>query len=222
VNALLNVRVVVHDDQPFHDRSEAGELLAWELRHYRNGSTVVLGIPRGGIIIAQRVARALGAPLDIILSCKIGAPGDPDLAIGAIAENGTVFLDDTLPSQLYMESTYIQREESRQKVELERRIVIYRKGQPRLSLTGKTVLVVDDGMATGLTMKAALLTARQETPHVLIAAVPVAPEETLEKVARHADEVLCLRSPRYFHSLRRFYRSPEQLDDDRLLRLLHL
>jgi putative phosphoribosyl transferase len=213
-------RILSHSSEPFVDRIEAGWRLAHELDDLRGRNAVVLGIPRGGVIIAWELASALDAELDIVLSRKLGAPGNPELAIGAIAEDGKVFLDDRVVALLRVPATYIERERERQVAEITRRSVRFRAARPQVALTGRTVIVTDDGLATGATMQAALWAARQERPERLICAVPVGPGDTIARLAPHADELICLRVPPVFIAVGQFYARFDQTDDEEVLEIL--
>ncbi len=204
----------------FTDRLEAGQLLAQELQEYRGSRTVVLGIPRGGVVIASVIAHALGAEVDIVLARKLGAPGNPEFAIGAIAEDQKLFLDEPLLAQLNVTSEYLMEEKASQLAELKRRIGLYRPVRPKVPLSGRTVIVTDDGVATGATMQAALWTVRQEAPERLIAALPLGPVDTVKRLAAYTDELLCLRAPAFFGAIGQFYRRFEQVEDDEVLAIL--
>ncbi|RZN43933.1 MAG: phosphoribosyltransferase [Methanophagales archaeon ANME-1-THS] len=217
---MNTVRIVSRSSAPFSDRVEAGELLGRELQKFRGQSAVVLGIPRGGVIVAREVARALQAELDIMLSRKLGAPGNPELAIGAISEDGKLFLNTMLLSRVDAESRYIQQEKARQLAEIERRTALYRNIRPKVPLEGKLVIVTDDGVATGATMQAALWTVRQEGPKKLIAALPVGPEDTVMRLANDADELICLRSPPLFEAIGQFYKRFDQVGDEAVVEIL--
>lgn len=215
------MRIISKTNDAFGSREEAGRLLGKELKAYRNKNTVVLGIPRGGIIIARELARYLNAELDIVLSRKLGAPGNPELAIGAVCEDGSVFLNEPLASQIGDEE-YISREKKRQLSELKKRIGIYRKVRPKVALKAKTVIITDDGIATGVTMQAALLAARKEKPDKLIVAVPVASKEALDLLSLAADEIICLRLPFFFASVGQFYLEFRQVKDKEVLEILKI
>lgn len=213
-------RVISYDDTPFRDRNEAGRLLSRELQAYSGPDTVVLGIPRGGVVMAQILANAIGARMDIVLSRKLGAPGNPELAIGAVGEDGRVFLNREIASWTAADDDYILEEKRRQFEEIARRIARYRAVRPKASLEGRRVIVTDDGVATGATMQAALWAARRESPKLLVAALPVGPKDTIERLARDADELVCLRVPHFFQAVGQFYDRFDQIDDDEVLRIL--
>jgi putative phosphoribosyl transferase len=214
------IHIVEQSDEPFKDRIEAGRLLADELKKYRGPDTIILGIPRGGVIIANEVARALDAGLDIVLSRKLGAPGNPELAVGAISEDGKLFLNDLIMIEGSSDSPYIKHEKEHQMQEIARRVEVFRKARPKAILKGKTVIVTDDGLATGATMQAALWMARHEGPKKLISAVPVAPADTIEKISADADELIVLRVPQFFGAVGQFYRYFDQTGDDEVLKIL--
>ncbi|MBI4971365.1 MAG: phosphoribosyltransferase [Candidatus Omnitrophica bacterium] len=207
-------------DTPFEDRIEAGLLLAEELKSYKNKNVVVLGIPRGGLIPAREIARALDGDLDIVLSHKLGAPANPELAIGAVVEGGKVFLDEELLSQVAEDSEFILEEKARQLTVINQRAKSYRALLPKVPLTGRIVIVTDDGVARGLTMKAALWAARHEKPQKLIAAIPVAPKDNIKKLLPFADYILCLRAPAEFYSIGQFYRKFDQVSDVEVMKIL--
>lgn len=201
----------------FLDRVEAGQKLAEALSDLRDcpDPIVVLAIPRGGVIVAREVARALRAPIDICLTHKIGAPGNPELAIGAIADDGTTILDQFMVHGLGVPRQYIEAESQYWKIELARRAEVYRGGRARVPVKDRVAIVVDDGVATGSTLIAALRSTRATGAKTLIAAVPVGPRDTIERVlSREADRVVCLRAPYEFYAVGMFYRHFEQVSDE--------
>src|SRR3989338_1752526 len=212
--------VIDHSSGRFDDRAQAGQELARALRKIAANEAVVLGIPRGGVIVAQYLAGELGTPLDIILARKIGAPANPEFAIGAVSEDGHVFLNQEYARQAGADEAYSEQEKQRQMAEIKRRAALFRKIQPKIPLKDRTVIVTDDGGATGGTFEAALWSARCEKPRKLIAAIPVGPEDTLRRLARQADELICLRMPEIFYALSQFYVHFEQVDDERVLEIL--
>ena len=205
----------------FYDRTCAGKELVRALSDL-NGrdDLLVLGIPRGGVVVAYEVARALNAPLDVCLTHKLGAPDNPELAIGAIAENGQMVLDPLLIEELWVAPRYIQVETERQRKELERRAQLYRGGRPAPQIAHRTVVVIDDGLATGSTMLASLRALDAQAPSALISAVPVASQEAIHRLAPLADRVECLLSPRPFWSVGAFYEIFDQVTDDQVIELL--
>lgn len=214
------VRVLSHSPEPFADRVEAGRLLGAELEAYRARRPVVLGIPRGGVVIAARIADHLGAQLDIVLSRKIGAPSNPELAIGSLAEDGRLFLDEYIAGRLGVAAQYIEQESARQRGEIARRVALYRAVLPKVPLHDRVVVIADDGLATGATMQAALWAVRREQAGFVVAAVPVGAVGTIERLAGSADELLCLRAPEDFGAVGRFYRRFDQIEDEEVLAIL--
>jgi predicted phosphoribosyltransferase len=204
----------------FHDRVEAGRLLARVVAGMGLTRPVVLGIPRGGLVVAAEIARAAGAELDVVLARKLGAPMNPEAAIGAASESGEVFLNDIMVGTIGVPRSYLELERTRVLAEIHRRSALYRKVRPRASLRGRSVIVTDDGVATGATMQASLWTARQEEPLELIAALPVAPEDTLDKLAHYADQTICLCAPPDFQAVGQFYHRFEQTTDEEAIALL--
>lgn len=211
------VRIVSFTDEAFADRSQAARALAAELTRYRDKDTLVLGIPRGGVVIAAGIAGALGCEFDIVLARKIGAPGNPELAIGAVGEDGQVYISRSMQLELDITDAYIESEKERQLAEIKRRASVYRTALPRRQVEGRTVILTDDGLATGATMQAALRTLRHGNPKKAVVAVPVAPRESLESVGVLADEVVCLRVPAFFGALGQFYGNFEQVSDQDIL-----
>lgn len=217
---MKNFTILERSDDPFDDRAQAGKELARALGKIDTKETVVLGIPRGGVVVAQYFARELNASLEIILSRKIGAPGNPEFAVGAISEDGHVYLNQEYARRAGAEAAYIEEEKKCQIAEIKRRAAIFRKVHPKIPLKDRTVIVTDDGVATGATFEAALWSARAEKPRKLIAAIPVGPEDTLRRLAREADELICLRMPETFYALSQFYVHFAQVDDEQVLEIL--
>lgn len=187
----------------FTDRATAGQQLAQALTKYKNQPTVVvLGLPRGGVVTAAAIAKALHAPLDVVIIRKLGAPGNEEYALGALTEQGTVVGNGA--------ATIIDKE----KRELHRRIQAYRQGRPALVLRNKTIILVDDGIATGLTMQAAIQSIRQQQPKQLIVAVPVAPPDTVSKLRSQVDELIVLYQPDNFMAVGQFYEKFDQVSDE--------
>ncbi len=204
----------------FEDRQDAGRRLEAELDEFRGTDALVLALPRGGVVVGYEVATSLGLPLEVFISRKIGAPDNPELAIGAVAEIDGVWLDQDAVALLGVSEEYLREEIERQRREIERRIQIYRQGYPLPPTTGKTVIVADDGIATGYTMLAALRGLRETRPALLVAAVPVAPRESLWKVSQEADRVVCLASPEPFYAVGLYYVNFEQLSDQDVVQYL--
>lgn len=204
----------------FRDRVQAGRLLGDVLKELRGQKAVVLGIPRGGVVVAREIARTLDADLDVVLSRKLGTPGQEELAMGSLSENGNIFLNEEVVRMLGITSRQIEQEKSRQMAEINRRNQAFRKILPKTPLEGRVVIVTDDGLATGATMQAALWAVRQEKPCTLVAAVPVASDEALQKVSEIADETICLRAPPNFFAVGQFYMRFTQVEDEDVIRLM--
>lgn len=203
----------------FADRVEAGERLAVALARYKGADAVVLAIPRGGVIVGEAVARALGLPLDVVVPRKIGAPGNPELGLGAIAP-GVRVLDEWLIERLGVTEGYLEREIEAEEREIERRERVYRAGRPPVDVEGKVAIVVDDGVATGGTAVAALRWARAQGADLVVLAVPVAPPGSVPKLAREADEVVVLETPEPFFAVGEWYRRFDQTTDEEVIAAL--
>jgi putative phosphoribosyl transferase len=204
----------------FTDRIDAGKRLASALNDFSGKNGIVLAIPRGGVVVAFEIAKALNLPLDIIIPRKIGAPENPELAIGAVAEDGTAILDNQLIKYLAVSKEYIVLETNRQKHEIGRRLKLYRQDASYLNLKNRDVIVIDDGIATGSTMKAALASVRNRGASSVTVAVPVGPPSTIEELNEFADRVVCLYKPEYFQAIGEFYTDFSQTPDEEVIRLL--
>jgi predicted phosphoribosyltransferase len=205
----------------FADRRDAGRTLAKHLSGYRDrADVVVLGLPRGGVPVAFEVASALKAPLDVLIVRKLGVPGHRELAMGAIASGGVRVVNDELVRMLGIGDDDIAETTLRERAELERREQRYRRGRPALALEDRTVIVVDDGIATGSTMQAALSALRQLDPKELIVATPIASEAACESLAEFADDVVCASTPEPFRAVGQGYRRFDQTTDDEVEELL--
>ncbi len=205
----------------FKDRRDAGARLASRLKDYKDRKGVmVLALPRGGVVTGHEIASYLNCPLDIIIVRKIGFPGQPELAIGAVSETGTVALNKYIISTYGVQEGYIEGEISHQKAEIERRIDLYRKGKGIPDLKGKTIILVDDGVATGATMKAAISTLKAEGIERLIVALPVAPPDTVEELRQMVDELICLETPYDFMAVGAYYQDFTQVTDEEVVEIL--
>jgi erythromycin esterase-like protein/predicted phosphoribosyltransferase len=203
------------------DRAQAGRLLAERLRKYAGREdVVVLGLPRGGVPVAFELARALGAPLDVFLVRKLGVPGHEELALGAIATGGTRVLNEQLVNSLDMPREWVEAIDAKEMRELERRERVYRGDRPPPDLTDRVVILVDDGLATGSTMVAAVRAVRQDNPERVVVAVPVAPPEACAALREEADEVHCLHTPARFGSVGAWYADFRQTTDEEVIALL--
>jgi putative phosphoribosyl transferase len=203
----------------FADRVEAGERLGEALRPLAGSNAVVLAIPRGGVIVGEAAARALGAPLDVVVPRKIGAPGNPELAIGAVAP-GIRVLDRRMVGGLGVSDAYLDREIAAQEAEIERRQHAYRQGRPPQPVKGRVAIVVDDGVATGSTAVAALRWAREQAAARVVLAVPVAPPQSLERLHGEADAVVVLETPSPFFAVGEWYRDFDQTTDRQVVEAL--
>ena len=204
----------------FSDRVEAGKQLGKALAGHAGSNGLVLAIPRGGVVVGYEIAQALHLPLDVIIPHKLGAPYNPELAIGAIAEDGSAVLDDNLIAYLDISRDYIAKESELQKKEIERRLGLYRQNVPSPHFKGKDVIVVDDGIATGSTMKAALLSVKNRGARTITVAIPVGPPSTIRELERRADYVVCLYMPEDFQAIGQFYDDFSQTTDDEVIELL--
>ena len=198
----------------FADRIDAAKQLAEKLSSFKGENVVVLGLPRGGVPVAAEVARALGAPLDIIIVRKLGAPGDPEFAIGAISEGGEEVLEREV------ENEYLESEKKTQQERIRAYAEKFRRDRGMLDLSGKTAVLVDDGIATGATMRAAIKAAKGRGASRVIVATPVAAPDTIERIKQEADEVVVLEKPAYFMAVGQFYADFPQVSDEEVVRLL--
>lgn len=204
----------------FSDRTEAGQALASLLTAYRErDDAIVLGLPRGGVPVAFEVATALHLPLDVMVVRKLRAPGQPELAVGAIASGGVSILNDAV-ALLIDDTVQLRAELRRQSIELQHRESMYRNGRLPLDLKRRAVILVDDGSATGASMRAAIRAARQLGAARVVAAVPVASSEALQLMRAEADEVVCSLQPELFQAVGDWYRDFEQTDDTEVVALL--
>lgn len=204
----------------FRDRQEAGRLLAGALQDQRGRDVLVLALPRGGVPVAYEVAAALHAPLDVLLVRKLGVPGHEELAMGAIAESGARVINDEVVTSLGIDAGTLERVTLQETRELERRRERYRGGRPAAERAGRTVLLVDDGLATGATMAAAVAAAREEGAARVVVAVPVASREAMMALRRVADECISLLVPRWFSGVGEWYEDFSQTTDDQVRALL--
>ena len=205
----------------FKDRSDAGKQLAAQLAFLKDQpDVIVLGIPRGGVVVAAEVARALDAPLDVFLAHKLGAPFNPELAIGATTSSGEILLDDLLVRELHITDQDIAHEAEHQCKEIERRMSVYRKNRPPLDVQNKTVVLIDDGVATGATVLASLRALRRQQPAKLILAIPVGPADTVLRLADECDQLIVLATPEPFWAVGRFYFQFGQTSDEEVIELL--
>ena len=204
----------------FSDRVDAGRKLAARLGHLRGPDTVIVGLPRGGVPVAAEVARELDAPLDVILVRKLGVPFQPELGMGAIGEHGVRVIDADIVRAAGVDGREVAAVEARERTELLRRSELYRSGRPGVALAGRTVVVVDDGVATGSTAKAACQVARAEGARRVVLAVPVAPTDWVQRLAGAADEFISVTTPSDFSGVGQFYRDFSQTTDHEVTAVL--
>jgi putative phosphoribosyl transferase len=204
----------------FRDRSEAGRELARGLERYQGSGAVVLGLARGGVPVAYEVADALGLSLDVFVVRKLGCPGQPELAMGAVASGGTYALNEEVIRAVGIDAGTLERIVGAQTQEVARRERAYRGERPALAVKGRTVILVDDGLATGSSMLAAVRALRRQRAQVIVVAVPVAPREACREIAHEADEVVCACMPRPFLSVGTWYADFKQTSDEEVRRLL--
>lgn len=205
----------------FRDRADAGQELAGRLLEYAGrGDVIVLALPRGGLPVANEVARRLKAPLDVLVVRKLGVPGHPELAMGAIASGGLLALSEGLILELGIPRAIVEQVAARERVELERREALYRRGRPPLAVQDRTVILVDDGLATGASMRAALLAVRQGRPAAVVIAAPVGARESCDDLRHAVDRVVCASMPDPFSAVGLWYEDFSQVTDEEVGRLL--
>lgn len=206
---------------PLQNRTQAGQLLAQALLHHADrDDVIVLALPRGGVPVAFEVSSALKAPLDLMLVRKLGTPGQEELAMGAIAQNGIRVLNPDVVDVLRISEEVIAAVERRERKELERRQRAYRGNRPPPDLHGKRVILIDDGLATGATMRSAIKAVRAQAPAMIVVAVPLAPEDTMAVLEQETDEVICLATPEPFVAIGRWYHEFPQTSDAEVKELL--
>jgi putative phosphoribosyl transferase len=206
----------------FRNREDAGRKLAQALMRFKDERPSVLALPRGGVPVAYEVAKALNAPLDLVLVRKIGAPFQPELAVAAVIDGSRpeLVVNERLAWELGIDDAYIAREEMRQLREIERQRQLYLAGLERVPIQDKTAIIIDDGIATGATIRAAIHATRRAKPKRIVVAAPVAPAETVAALRSEADDVLCLEEPEYFAGVGLHYIDFTQVDDERVRTLL--
>ncbi|MCV7280963.1 phosphoribosyltransferase [Mycolicibacterium flavescens] len=204
----------------YRDRRDAGEMLAAELESYRDRDAVVLGLARGGVPVGWQVARALGAPLDVFLVRKLGVPQWQELAMGALASGGGVVINDNLVRSLGIRDEDIEAAIARETEELHRRERAYRGDRPPADIENRVVILVDDGIATGASMLAAVRAVRAQNPARVVVAVPVGPASTCSELAREADDVVCASTPPGFEAVGQVFEDFHQVTDDEVRELL--
>jgi putative phosphoribosyl transferase len=207
-------------DKPYADRRQAARRLSTSLAGYRAHHPLILGIPRGGVVVADIIARELETDLDIVLTRKLGAPGNPELAIGAVSESGKVHMRWEIAKNVGADDAYIEQEKERQLVEIRARRERYRSVRPKVPLAGRTIILVDDGVATGATMQASIWAARDEGPREVVVAVPVGAQDAIARLQREADHVICPYVPAYFYAIGQFFEDFGQVEDREVMEIL--
>lgn len=205
----------------YKDRYDAGQKLAESLYQFKNENPIILALPRGGVIIGYEIAKTLNAPLDVFIARKIGAPFYPELGIGAIAPNNVQIINKELINSLNIPASEIEKVIERETIELNRRIKLYRGNLPPLNLENKTVIIVDDGLATGITAKASVLSVKKSNPKKIILAVPVSPPDTANEFRKEVDVFICLHEPPEFYAVGAYYLDFNQVSDNEVLDLLN-
>ena len=204
----------------FRDRKDAGLRLAERLARYRDEDSVVLALPRGGVPVGYEVARALKVPLDVFIARKLGAPNQPELGIGAVAQDGSRVLNERIVEEIGVSEEYIERVAAEETKEAERRIKLFRGERPEPEVRERTAILVDDGIATGVTTRAAIEALRRRDPRRLVLAVPVCATHAAESLRREVDELICLEAPLNLMAIGLWYRHFEQTSDEEVIDLL--
>jgi putative phosphoribosyl transferase len=204
----------------FKDRVDAGKRLAQALAQFKGKNVVVLGIPRGGVVVANEVAKALGAPLDIVVTRKIGAPGEPEYALGAVTQEGDVMMDRRAVESVGASAAYIDDQIRLKREEVKERMQKLRGDVPYPQLEGKVVVIVDDGIATGSSVSAAVMSVQKRKPGQVVVAVPVAPADTVQSLSEDGTKVICLETPSPFLAIGEFYADFGQVEDVEVKRIL--
>ena len=205
---------------PFEDRRDAGRKLAAKLTRFRDGRCVVFGLPRGGVPVGYEISRSLGAPLDVFVSRKLGAPDQPEFGIGAVAAGGVRVLSTEVIRRLGIPDEYVERVTAQEIAEVNRRLRFFRGGRPEVEVAGRIVILVDDGLATGVTARAAVEALKKRKPGRLILAAPVCAAQTAKLFAPRVDELLCLAMPSDLGAIGLWYRNFDQTTDQEVVQLL--
>jgi putative phosphoribosyl transferase len=205
---------------PFRDRVEAGKKLADALKEFRGKDTIVLGIPRGGVVVAAEVAESLEAPLDVVITRKIEAPGEPEFALGAVTQEGEAIIDRQAAESLGASQRYLDSQIELKRGEVRERMLRFRGERSYPGLEGKVVIIVDDGIATGSSVSAAVMSVRKRSPKAVVVAVPVAPADSVETLSEDGTQVVCLETPAEFMAIGEFYQDFQQVEDAEVVRIL--
>ena len=216
-----NLKIITRHEELIADRRQAAQMLNVHLaEYYGRDDVVVLGIPRGGVVLAGEIAKKLEVRLDVVLARKIGAPGRPEVAIGAVCEDGHAYLNNDIMTALRVSEDYIREEKNRRFEEIEWRKKLYRSVLEKAPLKSRTVILIDDGIATGATMGAAVWICHAEQAARIVIALPVGPAESLEALAGQADELICLCAPPAFEAVGQYYTQFEPVSDDEVIDIL--
>jgi predicted phosphoribosyltransferase len=220
LSSWLRGENVRYEETPFEDRKDAGRQLAERLARYGDENPIILALPRGGVPVGYEIARALQAPFDIFIARKLGAPGRRELGIGAVAQGGVRVLNERIVQALGVREEYIERVTAKETTEIERRLRLLRGDRPEPEVRGRTVILVDDGLATGVTAWAAILGLRRRAPRRLVLAVPVCASQTIETIRSEVDELTCLKVPSDLMAIGFWYLNFEQVPDEEVIKLL--
>jgi putative phosphoribosyl transferase len=213
----LEISVIL---EMFKDRTEVGKLLAERISRMNLKKPIVLAIPRGGVPVAKEIALAIRAPLDLVITRKIGYPGQPEFAIGAVTQEGELILDQQTIKSMAVREEYLKQEAEAQTREIRSRLERYRGKRPYPDLGGRDVIIVDDGIATGNTVLAAIDSVKRKKPQSITLAVGVAPRESIHKLSTKVDSIVCLDTPEPFYAIGEFYESFEQVEDDEVKQIM--
>jgi len=217
---LLRVLSMSFEAAPFRDREDAGRRLADRLVGYRGENPVIFALPRGGVPVGYEIAHSLGAPLDVFIARKLGAPNQPELGIGAVAQDGARVLNERIVREVGVSEEYIERIAAEETEEAQRRLELFRGDRPEPEVRERTVILVDDGIATGVTTRAAMEALRRREPRCLVLAVPVCATRTAELLRQEVDELICLEAPSNLMAIGLWYQNFEQVPDEEVIELL--
>lgn len=204
----------------YRDRREAGRRLSSLLEAYAGPASIVLAVPRGGVVVASEICQRLGVPMDLVISRKVGAPGNPEFAVAAVDPDGEIVWEEDRLEYMGIPATYVEKQAEVERKEIARRLASYRGDAPMPDLNDKTVIVVDDGIATGLTIRASLRWVKKRLPRLTVLAVPVAPPDATASISEECDVLICPYTPKFFYAVGQFYDVFEQTSDEEVIALL--